>query len=53
MASLDPTVNSTVKAAFRFFTHSQATLIFDPPSIIIGPIEDKHTLDEAHFYDLQ
>ena len=53
LSSMDPTINSTIKAAFRFFTHSQATITLDPPSIIIGPIEEKHFLDEKHFYELQ
>ena len=53
MTTMDPTVNSLIKAAFRFFTHSQATIMLDPPQIIIGPVEEKHILDEQHFYDFQ
>ena len=53
MVSLDPQVNSLVKGAFNFFTHSQATFMFDPPQIIIGPVEEKHIMEERHFYDLQ
>ena len=53
IASMDSTVNTIVKAAFNFFTHSAATLSLDPPAIFLGPIEEKHILDESHFYDLQ
>ena len=53
LSSLDVQVNTIIKQAFRFFTHSQVTLTLDPPSIIIGPVEEKHILDETHFYDLQ
>ena len=53
MSTLDPQVNSTLKAAFHFFTHSQITILMDPPSIIVGPAEEQHILDETHFYDLQ
>ena len=53
MVTMDAQVNSLVKAAFRFFTHSEATFSLDPPAIFLGPIEEKHILDEKHFYDLQ
>lgn len=53
MANMDKTVNERLKAAFRFFTHSQATFMLDPPQIILGPLVEKHILDESHFYDLQ
>ena len=53
MVSMDPQMNSLVKSAFQFFTHSQATFILDPPQIVLGPLEEKHILDEQHFYDLQ
>ena len=53
MVSMDVKVNSLVKAAFRFFTHSQATFNLDPPSIIIGPVEEKHILEEQQFYDFR
>lgn len=53
MVSMDAQVNSLVKSAFRFFTHSEATFSLDPPAIFIGPVEEKHILDEKHFYDLQ
>ena len=53
MASIDSHVNSLVKSAFRFFTHSQVTLTLDPAQIVIGPLDEQHILDEKHFYDLQ
>ena len=52
MVSMDAQVNSLVKSAFRFFTHSEATFSLDPPGIFLGPLEEKHILDEKHFYDL-
>ena len=53
MVSMDAQVNSLVKAAFFFFTHSNATFTLDPPEILLGPLEEQHILDEKHFYDLQ
>ena len=53
MVSMDATVNQTIKAAFRFFTHEDVTFSLDPPQIVVGPLEEKRILDEAHFYDLQ
>lgn len=53
MVSMDSTVNFLVKQAFQFFTHSQASFLLDPPQIMLGPLEEQHVLDEAHFYDLQ
>lgn len=53
MASIDPFMNTTLKGAFRFFTHEEATIISDPPSIIIGPLEDKRIMNEKQFYDFQ
>ena len=52
MVSMDASVNSMVKSAFRFFTHSQATFTLEPPQILLGPPEEIHIMDEAHFYDL-
>lgn len=53
MVSMDAQVNSLVKSAFHFFTHSNATFSLDPPQILLGPLEEQHVLDEKHFYDLQ
>ena len=53
MTSMDLEVNRTVKQAFNFFTHFDATFSLDPPQIILGPIEEKHILTEDKFYDFQ
>ena len=53
MATMDIKVNTTIKSAFRFFTHSQISFVMDPPQIVIGPVEEQHILDEQHFYDFQ
>ena len=52
-ASADRQVNTIVKNAFRFFTHSEVTFSFNPAQIILGPIEGKHLLTESQFYDFQ
>jgi len=46
MVSMDASVNSLVKGAFRFFTHSEVAFSLDPPGIFLGPLEEKHILDE-------
>jgi hypothetical protein len=51
LATLDKQVNSTMKAAFRFFTHVDAIFSLDPPQIILGPLDEQHILDEGKFYD--
>ena len=53
VASMDIQVNSLIKQAFHFFTHSTATISLDPPQILLGPLEEQHILDEKHFYELQ
>ena len=53
MVSMDVQVNSLVKSAFQFFTHSQASFSLEPAQIMLGPLEEQHVLDEKHFYDLQ
>ena len=53
MANMDLQVNQTIKRAFRFFTHFDATFSLDPAQIILGPIEEKHILTESKFYDFQ
>ena len=53
LATMDIEVNRTIKKAFRFFTHSEATISLDPAQIILGPIEEKHILTESKFYDFQ
>lgn len=53
MATIDLTVNQTVKDAFRFFTHEEASFSLEPAQIVIGPLEEKHLLTESKFYDFQ
>ena len=52
MTSMDLKVNSLVKEAFHFFTHSSVTFMLEPPQIMVGPLEEKHILDDKHFSDL-
>ena len=51
--SMDYEINSTFKNAMRFFTHSEVTISLNPPSIIVGPIEERHILTEEKYYDFQ
>ena len=53
LSTLDSHVNETMKAAFQFFTHENAIFSLDPPQIILGPLEEKHILNEEKFYDFQ
>lgn len=53
IATLDPEINNLLKKAFRFFTHEEAIFILDPAQIILGPVEEKHILNEEKFYELQ
>ena len=53
MSRLDPEVNRKMKQAFRFFIHESVIFSLEPAQIIVGPLEEKHILNEAKFYDLQ
>ncbi len=53
LASIDMQMNVLLKEAFRFFTHEEITFSLDPPQIIIGPLQEKHILNEENFYDFQ
>ena len=53
IATLDPEMNDLLRRAFRFFTHEDAIFILDPAQIILGPVEEKHILNEEKFYELQ
>lgn len=46
MVGMEPQMNGLVREAFRFFTRDEVNFSFDPPQIIIGPLEEKHLLDE-------
>lgn len=53
VASLDAVFNELAREAFQFFTHENVIFSLEPAQIVIGPIEEKHILDEAKFYDFQ
>ena len=53
LALTDVTFNQLLKDAFRFFTHEEISFSMEPAQIVVGPLEEKHVLDEAKFYDLQ
>ena len=53
MASIDISTNQLLKAAIRFFTHEEATIVLNPPSIVIGPVSDQRIMNESAFYDFQ
>ena len=53
LATIDPQVNSTLKSAFRFFTHSEAFFSLEPAQIILGPLSEQHIMVEEKFYDFQ
>lgn len=53
MASIDPSTNVLLKEAFRFFTHEEASIVLEPPSILIGPKADQRIMTESTFYDFQ
>lgn len=53
MVSIDKEANRTLKAAFEFFTHQKVNFSIEPAQIIIGPLEQKHIINEEKFYELQ
>lgn len=53
MSSIDQSTNSLLKESIRFFTHEEASIVLEPPSIVIGPLVDKRIMDENIFYDFQ
>ena len=53
MTALDNEVSQMTKEAFRFFIHDEVIFSLDPAQIIIGPIDEKHIMDEEKFYDFQ
>ena len=53
MASIDMQTNQQFKDGFRFFTHEDITISFDPAMIYVGPIEDGRVMNEVQFYDFQ
>lgn len=53
LASMDTQINTLLHEAFIFFTHENISFSLDPAQIVVGPIEEKHLLTEAKFYDFQ
>ncbi len=53
MATVDETINQTLKDGFQFFTHENIIFSLEPPQIIIGPAEEKHILSEENFAEFQ
>ena len=53
IAQLDSEIHDTLKNAFRFFTHEEAIFSLDPAQIVLGPISEKHIMNERNFYDFQ
>ena len=51
--SIDKEINALFKKCFKFFTKENINFSLDPPQIIVGPIEEKHIMNEEKFYDFQ
>ena len=51
--ALDPQANQMFKDAFKFFCKENVLFSLDPAQIIVGPVEEKHILNEDNFYDFQ
>lgn len=54
LANMDIEIQTTLRDAFRFFTHEEKVIFsLEPAQIVLGPPEEKHLLIEDKFYDLQ
>ena len=53
LAATDLEVNTLIKKAFLFFTHEEVNFSLTPAQIVVGPMEEKHIIDEAVYYELQ
>lgn len=53
MVSMDAEVNQKAKSAFYFFTHENVVFQLEPPQIVVGPLEEKHLIDEEQFHNLR
>ena len=51
--AMDLQINNLLKRAFNFFIHDDISFSFEPAQIIIGPLEEKHILNEEKFYEFQ
>ena len=53
MTQTDFNVNTTLRRAFKFFTHEDVIFSMEPAQIILGSVEEKHLLTEEKFYDFK
>ena len=53
LVETDIQMRDLVKEAFYFFLQDDVTFSLEPAQIIVGPLSEKHFLDEGKFYDLQ
>lgn len=53
LANMDGQVNKILREAFQFFCHDNVIFSLEPAQIIVGPIEEKHIMNEEQFYELQ
>jgi hypothetical protein len=53
IANLDAEVSLRAHEAFRFFTHEDAIFSLDPPQIVVGPVEEKHIINEDNYDGFQ
>ena len=53
MIHMDQKSNEMLKQAFNFFTHEKVSFSLEPAQIVVGPLQEKHILDEEKFYQLQ
>ena len=52
-AHIDLELNSLIKEALQFFTHESIILSLEPAQIVVGPVQEKHILNEEKYYELQ
>lgn len=50
ITTLDGETNQLARAAFKFFTHEDVFFSSETAQIIIGPLTEKHIIDEEQFY---
>lgn len=53
MTSMDAPTNLLAKKAFRFFIHEDINFSLEPAQIVVGPVEEKHIMDESKFIEFQ
>lgn len=49
LTTMDKEFNELAKQAFHFFTHEKVSFSIDPAQIIIGPLDEKHIINEESF----